>query len=172
MDKTVVFAYGRFNPPTYGHQRIFERAAELPFYHKIVVSHTHNKKNPIPPDIKLQILKNWFPENNFELATKELPTWMHHIKKLSDEGFNDLQFIAGDDRLEEYRKIIDKYNGKEFHFDNVNMISSGRRKGSISATMMREYAKLNKFDLFFSGLPNLINKKDARKIFEIVKEHQ
>ena len=49
--ETVVFGFGRFNPPTTGHEKLIEKVASVakgnPFF--IYPSHTTGPKDPLPP---------------------------------------------------------------------------------------------------------------------------
>ena len=67
--------------------------------------------------------------------------------------------VVGSDRVNEFKKLLDKYNGKDFKFDSVDVVSSGDRdpdaegvKG-MSASKMRELAKQNNYVEFKFGLP-------------------
>lgn len=70
--RSVIFTYGRFNPPHKGHQnmidRIIKEANKSGMTPVVVVSHSvGNAKNPLPVANKIKILRGWYP--NLEILT-------------------------------------------------------------------------------------------------------
>lgn len=164
MAKTVVFTYGRFNPPTKGHAKLIDKIKDVAQSknadHVIVASHTQdNKKNPLPQDVKVEHLNNLFPETNFKCSDKTNPTFVNQLALL-DKEYDNVVFVAGSDRVETYTSVLNKYNGKDFTFKNVEVVSAGQRDPDgdtvegISATQMREYAINNDFESFKKALPS------------------
>ena len=178
MAKTVIFTYGRFNPPTKGHAKLVNRiktiASQTGADHVIVASHTQdNKKNPLTCSSKLKHLRTMFPKTKFKGSNKSNPTFIHQLALL-DSKYDNVVFVAGSDRVESYTSILHKYNGKEFTFDNVGVVSAGMRcpdaegtKG-ISATKMREYAVSNNYTKFKKCLPD--NYSNTKKLFNEVRK--
>jgi hypothetical protein len=85
--------------------------------------------------------------------------------------------IAGSDRVAEFRKLINKYNGKDYNFDTVNVMSAGNRDPdseksdeSISASKMREFASKNDYNNFRQGVMKGTKEKDAMKLFKDLKD--
>lgn len=159
----LIFTFGRFNPPTIGHAKVFDYILDNAYYsdadHLVAVSKTHAKdKNPLDIETKLKYLKLFFPQINFEAATKECPDFISFLKKLNDK-YEEVVFIAGEDRLAEYTRIVNTYNGREFNYKRIDVISAGARKGcdhgvcGASSTKMREYAKEDRFEAFFQICP-------------------
>jgi len=174
-----VFAYGRMNPPTAGHEqvvnKIHEVAAQHNAVHKLVLSHSQDpKKNPLDVDTKVTHARNAFPGTNIEGASKEKPTIMHHAADLHAQGVEHLHIVAGSDRLPEYEKLLKAYNGKEgkhgyYNFKSITLHSAGERDPDsegvtgVSGTKMRELAAAGKKKEFHSNLPSMMepNHKDA-----------
>jgi hypothetical protein len=184
--KHVTFAFGRMNPPTTGHQKVVQKmhdvAKEKGGDIKLVVSHSQDSaKNPLTAEQKLKHVKKFFPNTPTEAASKEAPTFMHHLSKLDAEGYKHLTMIAGSDRVDEYKKLISKYNGVkgahgQFNFDKAEVQSSGERdpdaEGAegMSASKMREHAKKGNFAEFKKGVPHHVPEKHAKEMYNDVRK--
>lgn len=177
-----VFAFGRMNPPTVGHGALVDKVKEVAKAnnadHSIVLSHSQDPaKNPLSPEQKLKHAKRFFPGTNIQAATKESPTFIHHLKDLHKKGVTHMTMVAGSDRVEEYKKIIDKYNGpgKEFNFKSANVVSAGERDPDaegvtgMSASKMRAHAATDNFRGFKGGIPKHVSAEHAREMFDDVK---
>src|SRR5574343_169696 len=126
-DRTLIFTYGRFNPPTVGHQHVFETMKLVKNLapessHIIVgVSRTEDKKkNPLPLSIKLVWLRAFFPDINFHVASERCPSFVQMLEQHS-MFYNKLIFLCGADRMDEYKAILDKYNDELFKFDHYEV---------------------------------------------------
>lgn len=177
-----VFAFGRMNPPTVGHGALVDKVKEVAKAnnadHSIVLSHSQDpEKNPLTPEQKLKHAKRFFPGANISVATKESPTFIHHLKDLHKQGVTHMTMVAGSDRVEEYKKIIDKYNGpgKDFNFKSVNVVSAGERDPDaegvtgMSASKMRAHAATDNFRGFKGGVPKHVSPEHAQEMFNDVK---
>ena len=169
-EKHGVLAYGRMNPPTAGHEKVINKVHDVAkahnATHKVVLSHTTgNESNPLSPESKLKHAKHAFPGTSIRVATKEKPTILHHAAEMYKSGVKHLHVVAGSDRVEEYHKLLHKYNTGEpqkhgaYKFKSITVHSSGERDpdaaGSegISGTKMREHATAGNKKAFHSGLP-------------------
>ena len=188
--KKVVFAFGRFQPPTTGHELLVNAvkkiAAAQGADHVIFASKSEDKKgNPLPVARKVYYLKRMFPNTNFVAASAEIRTFMEAAKMLSGK-YKNLVMVAGSDRVPEYKKLLDKYNGNVFNFDTIEVVSAGERDpdadsaSGMSGTKMREAAKRGDFNSFKKGLPNSLTELDGKRLMnevrvgmgiETVKEH-
>ena len=181
--KPVVMAFGRMNPPTSGHEKLVNKvkdiAAKHSAPHHIILSHTQDaKKNPLSAEDKVKHAKRAFPNTHIEAASKEHPTFMHHAKKLSDAGHKHLIMVAGSDRVDEYKKILHKYNGQEGHhnFHKIDVVSAGERDPDAegasgrSATKMREHAKNKNFAEFKKGVPSAMAHHHAQELYKDVRK--
>jgi hypothetical protein len=172
--KKVIFAFGRFQPPTNGHALLVQAVTKLARAqgadHVIYASRSNDKKsNPLPVDRKVYYLKRMFPRVNFVAANEEVRTFMEAAKMLSKK-YKNLVMIAGSDRVPEYKKILDKYNGDLFNFDTVEVVSAGERDpdsdtaAGMSGTKMREAAKKGDFASFKKGLPQALTELDGKRL--------
>lgn len=178
--KTVVAAFGRFSPPTTGHgllvKKVQEVAKSLKADHVIYASKSQdNKKNPLDVNTKVKYLRKMFPGVHFEAANEDVRTFMEMAGKLYDAGYNNFVLVAGSDRVPEYQKLLDKYNGQDFKFDSVKVVSAGERDpdaegaAGMSATKMREAAVKNDFKSFRSGIPSSLSDKDTQDLMNHVR---
>lgn len=176
----VVFSFGRMNPPTVGHaalvDKVKEVAGKMNAPHEIVLSHSQDpEKNPLSPEQKLDHAKKFFPDANIKVATSEEPTLMHHAKRLSDAGHDHLVVVAGGDRVPEYKALLDKYNGKNYNFKKIDVVSAGERDPDaegvegMSASKMRHHAMANNFNEFKKGIPAHVSSNHARQLFNDVR---
>ena len=83
--------------------------------------------------------------------------------------------IAGSDRINEFQKLADKYNGKDYNYKSIKVVSSGERDPDaegvtgMSASKMREMAKNDDYRSFKKGVVGL-NDSDTRKLFNAVRK--
>lgn len=170
-ESTAVMAFGRFNPPTTGHEKLIHKVADVAKEHSgsahVFASHSENKsKDPLPQDKKIGYLKKVAPEGvHVSGSSKEHPSFLHAAKKLHDAGHKHLVMVAGSDRVKEYEERLHHYNGKEGHynFKSIKVVSSGERDPDaegvqgMSGTKMRAHARAGEMDKFKSGLPKALH---------------
>jgi hypothetical protein len=174
--KTCYFTFGRFQPPTTGHQANFDgvkRAAGSHDY-RIYISQTVDKKgsNPLPPDRKLYYMNKMFPEHRGKIYSGPRQP-VEILQDIMMAGYNEVVFLVGSDRVSAMQ-FLHKYNGKDFSFRKIEIKSSGSRDAdgdtfAISGTKMRRAAHANDFKTFRSGIPRALNDNDCRALMtEIV----
>lgn len=177
--KSVVFAFGRFNPPTIGHELLIKVVKKVASTHKadyvIYASRTQDKKkNPLSVDRKIHYLNIMFPGTHFVAANQEVRTFME-VAKLLNKKYKNLIMIAGSDRVQEYTKLLNNYNGKEFKFDTIQVISAGERDpdsddvSGMSASKMRAAATKGDYATFKSGLPNSVRDIDGKLLMNDIR---
>ena len=182
----IVFTFGRFNPPTTGHEKLIEKVASVagssPY--RIYPSQTQNpKKDPLPYSLKVAYMRKMFPKHKRNIiASKDGRTAIEIAEMLYKEGFTDLVMVAGSDRVKEFSTLLNRYNdapdkkGKQlFKFDSVQVISAGERDPDaegvegMSASKMRAAATAGDFDSFKTGLPSGF--RDALKLYNDVRKY-
>lgn len=179
--KTVVFSFGRMNPPTVGHEKLVNKVKEVAQQHnadhKIVLSHSSDaKKNPLSPAKKLMHAKRMFPGTNLSVSSKEKPSFIHHFKDLHDAGHKHLIVVVGSDRTKEIENMANKYNGKEYNFHSIKVVSSGARDDAdegvsgMSASKMRKHAASNNFEKFKEGVPSHLSDDHAKELYDDVRK--
>lgn len=178
MSKKLVFAFGRMNPPTNGHGKLITKVKRLAQQtradHLIIASHSEDKvKNPLPVDKKVKHLKAMFPSTNITSSDRSAPNFIRQLANLTGK-YDHVVMVAGSDRVPEFQKLLDTYNGKDFTFKSVKVVSAGERDPDaegvtgISASKMRLYAKNNDFTNFKRGLPT--GYRGAKQLFKDVRE--
>ena len=179
--KRVVFTFGRMNPPTVGHQKVVDKVATMAKKIKgegrIYLSHTQNdKKDPLSYDDKIRIAKRAF-EPAVKIVKTKSKVIFHVLKELYDQKFTDIVLIVGDDRIQEFREKLLKYNGKgDYDFNTIGVISAGKRDPDavglegMSASKLRALAKAGEYNKFASGLPKKLTPKDAKFIYDTIRK--
>lgn len=181
-EKHMVFAFGRMNPPTAGHSKVIDHVVKTAETHgadhKVIVSRSQDKnKNPLHSDHKVDYLKHVHPDVNVEASTKEHPHFMAHLAKLHKDGYTHATMVAGSDRVEEFQKLADKYNGPngQYHFKHLKVVSAGHRdpdaEGTtgVSGTKMRAHAGNNDYESFKKGLHPNASDEHAKKLFHATR---
>ena len=181
LDKgnTLVFAFGRFNPPTVGHGKLMSKviteARKNNANHIVYASASTDKRsNPLDVKTKVKFMKKMFPANKIEAAGGTQRTFME-ILKFYNKMYGKIIMIAGSDRVSEFQKLADKYNGKDYDYKSINLVSSGERDPDaegitgMSASKMREMAKNGDYKNFVKGVPNLSD-SDSSALFNAVRK--
>ena len=180
MKKHVAFAFGRFNPPTVGHKKLIDTVVDASdggdFY--IFTSQSQDPdKNPLDYQTKVNFLKKLFPDIQdkivYDVSIKNV---LQAADKLKANGYTAATFVCGSDRVPEFTKLLNTWNGmdKTPRFGVLNIISSGEREdgvegvGGVSASMAREFVKNNDFESFKGTVPN--NPQLAKELFDAVKQ--
>jgi nicotinic acid mononucleotide adenylyltransferase len=178
--KTVVFVFGRFNPPTSGHELLFKMVKKIAMQNKadhvIYASRTQDKKkNPLPVDRKMHYLKMMFKGFNFVAANPQERSFIEAATHLNKK-YKNIIMVAGSDRVAEYERILNRYNGQNFKFDTIQVVSAGERDpdsdtaSGMSASKMRQFAEKGNFMQFKRGLPNSVRDIDARLLMNELRQ--
>mgnify|MGYP001335872377 FL=1 len=177
--KKLTFAFGRFNPPTTGHAKLMRevitQARKNNATHIVYASASQDsRKNPLDVNTKVKFMKKMFPQNKIQAAGGTQRTFME-ILKFYDKMYGDIIMVAGSDRIREFQALADKYNGKEYNYKSIKVVSSGERDPDaegvtgMSASKMREMAKNDDYRSFKKGVVGL-NDSDTRKLFNAVRK--
>ena len=177
--KKLIFAFGRFNPPTSGHgklmREVISQARKNNANHIVYASASQDKrKNPLDVNTKVKFMKKMFPRNKIQAAGGTQRTFME-ILKFYDKMYGEIIMVAGSDRINEFQKLADKYNGKEYNYKSIKVASSGERDpdaegvSGMSASKMREMAKNDDYRNFKRGVVNLSD-SETKALFAAVKK--
>ena len=169
-EKHAVMTFGRMNPPTTGHEKLIHKTHSIAQKHgakaHIVLSHSHDKKNnPLPQKNKINYVKKIHNGVHVTGSSKQHPNFLSHAKKLHQAGHDHLHVVAGSDRVGEYKKVLNKYNGHKDHynFKSITVHSAGQRDpdsegtSGISGTKMRAHARAGDHKSFKAGLPKSLH---------------
>ena len=180
-DKHIVFSYGRMNPPTAGHSKVVDKvkshADKIGANHAVIVSHSQKPKtDPLHHEHKKEYLKHVHPDVNFEHSTKEHPHFLAQLKKFNQEGHNHATMVVGSDRVKQFKALAHKYNGKEYNYKKIHILSAGQRDpdaegvAGISGTKMRNHASGNDYKSFKAGLHPNHSDEHAKKLFKATRQ--
>jgi hypothetical protein len=132
----ITFCFGRLNPPTRGHEHLFNTMKSIGGDYKIFLTQTQDRKdNPLEYSDKVKFVKSMFPDHTANVVEdRNLNTIVKVASYLYDQGYKNCTFVAGDDRLETLGKVLKDYNGVEgkthgfYKFDLIDLKSSGKRE--------------------------------------------
>ena len=178
--KTVVMAFGRFNPPTIGHELLVKAVKKLAQQknadHVIFASRSQDaKKNPLSVDKKVKYLNLMFRNTHFAAANEHVRTFIEAAKELNKK-YKNIVMVAGSDRVPEFKRLLNTYNGKDFNFDTIEVISAGERDpdaddaSGMSASKMRAIAVKGNYAEFKKGLPSTVREIDGRRLMNDIRE--
>jgi len=178
----VVITFGRFNPPSLGHENLInvvqEQAEELEAEYRIYPSRTSDKKqNPLDFKTKYNILQHIFPDHaeNIINDPENGDNIYDILTSLHDEGYHHVVIMCGDENVQKYEKIAQKYNGTVYDFYGVEVVGAGMsdpdndKTEGITSSMMRKAALENDYETFKQGLPGNVSKKECRAIYRQVR---
>jgi predicted nucleotidyltransferase/phosphopantetheine adenylyltransferase len=166
-EKSIAFAFGRFNPPTVGHEKLIQKVASVPANdYRIYISRSQDpKKNPLSPNDKLKVMKDMFPRysNKIEIIPSNMV--LELAAKLYNKGYTKVIMVSGSDRVREFEDILKKYNDVKsrhgyYNFDNISVVSAGERDpdaegvSGMSASKMRAAAEKGDLKAFSQGVPS------------------
>lgn len=178
-------AFGRFNPPTTGHEKLLDTVASKARgnVYKIFASQSQDsKKNPLDYQAKVKFMRKMFPKHARNIIMdKSVKTFIDAAVHMYDSGIKNLVMVAGSDRVKEFETLLNKYNGVKarhglFDFNSVKVISAGERDpdadgvSGMSASKMRAHAEDNDFPAFLTGLPKSISDSLAKDLFNAVRK--
>ena len=179
---TLTLAFGRFNPPHAGHQQLMDIAAQSAEQEEsdyiIVPSRSQDpKKNPLDADTKVSVMRQMFPQHSERIINDGANrTIFDVLKKAHNDGYANVRIVAGQDRVKEFDKLSQNYNGQLYQFDAMEVISSGDRDPDaegmegLSSSRMRLAAAEGDFKTFRAGLPEGIPRKSAMELFDTVRQ--
>ena len=179
---TLTLAFGRFNPPHAGHQQLMDIAAASASAEEsdyiIVPSRSNDKKkNPLDADTKINMMRQMFPQHSERIINDTgNRTIFDVLKKAHNDGYANVRIVAGDDRVKEFDKLSQNYNGTLYDFEGLEVISSGERDPDsdgvegLSSSRMRLAAMEGDFKTFRSGLPEDVPRKQAMSLFDTVRQ--
>ena len=179
---TLTLAFGRFNPPHAGHQQLMDIAAQSAEAEEsdyiIVPSRSQDaKKNPLDADTKVSVMRQMFPQHSERIVNDGANrTIFDVLKKAHNDGYTNVRIVAGQDRVKEFDKLSQNYNGQLYQFDNMEVVSSGDRDPDaegmegLSSSRMRLAAAEGDFKTFRAGLPEGTPRKMAMSLFDTVRE--
>ena len=171
----AVISFGRMNPVTSGHEVLVNKVISTALKNGgtplIYLSHSSDpKKNPLTYDQKINFAKTAFGR----VIQKSKARTIIEVAKELQNKFNKLVVVVGSDRVKEFDTLLNKYNGKDYEYDSIEVVSAGERDPDaddvtgMSASKMRALAKDGDMESFKKGLPRKLQAK-AKVVYDAVR---
>lgn len=176
--KKVVIAFGRMNPPTIGHEKLVAKIKSEARKNRatpmLFLSHSQDKKkNPLSYEDKIRLSQKAFGK----MVKKSNARTIIDVAKQLEKQYDELIVIGGSDRVDEFQKLLDRYNGKDYAFEKITVVSAGERDpdsddvSGMSASKLRLLAQTGKIKEFKAGLPaRLRSSKDGKEMYDKIRE--
>ena len=182
---SAVFTFGRFNPPTIGHEKLLNVVANTASRNKadsyVYTSHSQDaKKNPLSNDQKIVFMKMMFPKHRNSFMKTDAKTALHALSEIhSTKKYSKVIMVVGSDRVTDFKTLLNKYNDIEskhgfYKFEDIDVISAGERDADadgaegMSASKMRAAVKDKNYDIFKMGVPSGVSEKDCHTLYNAV----
>lgn len=166
--EVVTIAFGKFNPPTKGHLNLLNALQQTSsggnFY--IFPSRSQDgKKNPLPPEIKIEYMKEMFPQYADRIIdSDEFKTIFDVLTFLNQEGYTAVNIVVGAERVAEIDSLSAKQNGSTYQYNSINVVSAGAKDPEESSAAARKAAASGDYDSFKKMMPSSF--KGAKKLFD------
>jgi hypothetical protein len=177
---TLTVAFGRFNPPTTGHEKLLDKVAKVAGKgeYKIYPSRSNDKKkNPLDPDTKISFMRKMYPKHGERIVNDaNSKTIFDVLKQAHADGYSGVNIVVGADRQAEFEKLATQYNGQLYDFKDLNVVSAGARDPEsegvegMSASKLRKAAAEGDFKTFRTGVPSTLDDKDAKQIYNTLRK--
>ena len=177
---TLTVAFGRFNPPTTGHEKLLNQVAKSSDEDDYIIVPSRSqdaKKNPLDADSKVGVMRQMFPKHSEKIVNDPANrTIFDVLKKAHNDGYAGVRVVGGADRQKEFDKLVNNYNGKLYQFDKVEVISAGDRDpdaddvSGMSASKQRKAAAEGDLKSFMKGIPSSMEKKAAEELYKNIRK--
>ncbi len=185
-NSSAVFTFGRFNPPTTGHEKLIDALARQQSKNAgsdmfVYASHSNDpKKNPLPHAKKIAYMRAMFPKYKRNILSDKDRNVFEIATSLYNKGYRSVVMVVGSDRVNEFTSLLNKYNDVEgrhgyYNFNNIEVVSAGERDPDaegvegMSASKMRAAAVEGDYDTFKLGLPGSF--KHGLKLFKDIRSN-
>ena len=183
---TAVFAFGRFNPPTIGHEKLINAVIATNQREDgtayIYGSHSQDsRKNPLSHSEKMGYLQKMFPRIKKSIQTKAKERNVLQIAHTLNEKYDKLILVVGSDRVDDFTSLLNSYNGIKskhgfYEYKEIKVYSAGERDpdadgaSGMSASKMRSAATKGDFESFISGASSELTIKEKRNLMNDVRK--
>lgn len=182
--KEIVVTFGRFNPPTIGHEKLINAVAKegKGKTYRIYASQSEDpKKNPLSYEDKIRFMRKMFSRHGRNIILDRTIKNVFNIASAAyDDGYTKFTLVVGSDRVSEFKKLLDKYDdvkGAHGYYtfrDGIHVVSAGDRDPDaddvtgMSASKMRAAAADNDIETFSKGLPKGFG--EVKELFNAVRK--
>ena len=181
LEQPITITFGRFNPPTVGHEKLLQAAKKIAAGGdlKVYPSRTHEpKKNPLSPGSKIEFMKKMFPDHEESIVDNpKMKSIFDVLRSVNNAGYHSINIVVGADRQAEFESLAQKYNGEEgfYNFDQIRVVSAGTRDPDaegvegMSASLLRKAVMDGDGETFNKGMPKGLSSPDIQALFNSVK---
>lgn len=177
-NKSLIFAFGRFNPPTVGHELLISKVEALSkktsIPYRIYTTATQDKKsNPLSQKDKIKYMEKSFRNAHIYAAKGNI---IQLLQSFEREGIKEIHLVVGSDRTKEFESLLNKYNGRDYKFDKIEIHSAGERDpdsddaDGMSASKMRSAASKGDYKSFEKGVTKKLTDVDTKKMYNDVRK--
>lgn len=177
-NKSLIFAFGRFNPPTVGHELLISKVEALSkktsIPYRIYTTATQDKKsNPLSQKDKIKYMEKSFRNAHIYAAKGNIIQLLQSFEK---EGIKEIHLVVGSDRTKEFESLLNKYNGRDYKFSKIEIHSAGERDpdsddaDGMSASKMRSAASNGDYKSFEKGVTKKLTDVDIKKMYNDVRK--
>jgi len=188
--KTAVFTFGRFNPPTTGHEILVNKIVTVASRNRadafvFLSSSQDSKKNPLDYKDKIKWMKKMFKvrgQDIFKYSKEQSKDVLKTASLLHDDGYEQIVMVVGSDRVNDFKKLLTQYNGVKdkphgfYNFKKIDIESAGERDPDaddatgMSASKLRSLAIDSDFEAFKTGLPDTLSERDKRSLYQLLRK--
>ena len=170
----AIFTYGRFNPPTMGHDVLIDKLKSIAKGDRVFVFTSQSndpKRNPLDYKKKTSYMKKAF-RGVTVIDSPKIRNMFDAITMLG-KNYDEIVMVVGGDRVESIKRSAVK-SAKKMGI-NMSVQSAGARdpdaEGSkgMSASKMRAAAARDDYSAFMVGCPASLGKKDCLNLFRDIK---
>ena len=179
---SVSITFGRFNPPTVGHEKLLDKVAKEAKTsggeYRIYPSRSEDpKKNPLDAGTKIKYMRQAYPDHaNAIVDSPDMRTIFDVLSALDNDGYSSVNIVVGGDRVSEFNSLAQKYNGDLYTFDEIKVVSAGGRDPDaegvegMSASKLRKAAAEDDFDTFSKGMSKGLGKEGTEKLYLTLRQ--
>ena len=178
-EKILTIVFGRFNPPTVGHEKLLKSAKQVSAGGDIKIYPSRSqdpKKNPLDPDEKASYMKKMFPDFKNDIVNDpEMKTIFNVLVAAEEDGYNSVTIVVGSDRQAEFENLATKYNGEIYTFETIRVVSAGVRDADaegvegMSASKMRSAVADDDYKAFRSGTPKALSDAETQALIDATR---
>ena len=167
----VTVTFGKFNPPTKGHQKLLEvmEQSSTGGNYYIFPSRTQdNKRNPLDPETKIAYMQEMFPEYAERIIdSDDFKTIFDVLSFLNQEGYTTVNIVVGDERVSEIDSLTAKANGQLYQYQSINVVSSGPKDpdSESESSVARKSAVEGDYQTFLKSMPSGVDESIVKQLF-------
>ena len=181
-NKSIVGHFGKWRIVHRGYNAVSDEITRLAKQygadHEVALS---GASTPLSFEQKVHHAKKLFPGVN--ISSEKHPSFLQHLSDLHSRGYKEVHYVVGSDRVQEFRNIIDRYNGKPdksgkvlFNFNKVQVHQAGEERvegtegvAGSSSSMQEKHARNNDFESFARNAPRGAKPEDVKALYNDVK---